>query len=80
MVSQLKFPYFTPVSLVEYVIGGTVCSCGNPVFSWLTFGKLPENPTVTPSASTQFITPSSINRYLQSVTVNPIPVTPTPGA
>jgi hypothetical protein len=48
----------------------------NPLTVWLTFGKLPENPVITPNTTTQVITPSAINRYLESVTVNPIPTTP----
>jgi hypothetical protein len=35
----------------------------------LTFGKLPENPVVTPTTSVQVIKPSAVNRYLESVTV-----------
>jgi hypothetical protein len=48
----------------------------NPLIGWLAFGKLPENPIVTPNTTTQVIVPSGENRFLQSVTVNPIPTTP----
>jgi hypothetical protein len=47
-----------------------------PLMSWFAFGKLPENPVVTPTSATQVVTASAVNRYLQSVTINPIPVTP----
>lgn len=73
-----QYPMFTPLGLVEMMVLPNVQVCGNPVFSWLSFGKLPENPVVTPNTSTQVVTVSSLNRYLQSVTVNPIPTTPTP--
>jgi hypothetical protein len=46
-----------------------MCQINNPVFNWLTFGKIPENPIVTPTTAVQVVTPSAINRYLQSVTV-----------
>ena len=36
---------------------------------WLAFGKLAENPVVTPSTSVQVVRPSGANRYLESVTV-----------
>jgi hypothetical protein len=73
-----QFPVLTPLSLVELMVRPGVYNCGNPVFAWLSFGKLPENPVVTPTSSRQVITASSINRYLNTVTVNPIPVTPAP--
>lgn len=75
MVCQTKYPYFTPLSLAEYTINPVLESCGNPVFNWLAFGKLPENPIVTPSNNTQYIQPSAKNRYLQSVTINPVVTT-----
>jgi hypothetical protein len=50
----------------------------NPVVSWLAFGKLPENPVVTPSSTVQVITPSAENKFLQSVTVEAITTPPTP--
>jgi hypothetical protein len=59
------------------MISSSICGTGNPVFSWITFGKIPENPKVTPSSSVQVIRPSSANRYLQSVTVEAV-ATPTP--
>lgn len=48
----------------------------SPLAVWFAFGKLPENPVVTPSTTTQVIIPSAENKFLQSVTVNPIPTTP----
>ena len=77
MVCQTKFPSFNSFSLVEYIVNPVVSQCGNSVFSWIAFNKLPENPVVTPSSSVQVVTPSAFNRYLQSVTVNAVS-TPTP--
>jgi hypothetical protein len=55
------------------------CSNIPTIFYWFAFGKLPENPVITPSTTTQVIYPSANNKFLQSVTVNPIPSTPTQG-
>jgi hypothetical protein len=49
-----------------------------PLTRWFAFGKLPENPVVTPTSSTQVVIPSAENKFLESVTVNPIPTSPTP--
>jgi hypothetical protein len=68
MISPLNFSGFCSSSLVAFCINSSSNIC--PVFSFLAFNKLPENPVVTPSTSVQAITPSSVNRYLQSVTVN----------
>ena len=72
--SVLTFPYFG-----SYAYASCVCSRSNfcnrnystGLSNWLLYGKLPENPVVTPSTTTQLITPSSFNRYLNSVTVLP---------
>lgn len=52
----------------------------SPLARWFAFGKLPENPVVTPTTSTQVIRPSAENRFLETVTVEPIPTTPGTGA
>jgi hypothetical protein len=44
--------------------------------AWIAFGKLPENPVITPNTTTQVVRPSSERRYIQSVTVEPVPTTP----
>jgi hypothetical protein len=44
----------------------------NPLSRWFAFGKIPENPVVTPSSSVQVIRPSAQNRYLESVTVEAV--------
>lgn len=41
----------------------------DPMIGWLLNGKIAENVVVTPSSSTQVITASGPNRYLNSVTV-----------
>lgn len=58
------------------VLGNGLCNA-NPIARWFAFGKLPENPVVTPNSSTQVITASAENKFLQSVTVNPVPTTST---
>jgi hypothetical protein len=54
------------------LISNTFCCSLTPLERWLTFGKLPENPVVTPTSTVQVVTPSGVNRYLQSVTVNAV--------
>ena len=41
----------------------------SPVYRWLMAGKISESPIVTPTNVTQVITPSGVNRALQTVTV-----------
>jgi hypothetical protein len=77
MLFPTQIPNINSFNLIYQLVGPGLDNCRNPVFAMLTFGKLPENPVVTPSASVQVITPSAPNRYLQSVTVN---ATSTPGA
>jgi hypothetical protein len=68
----LEFPSFNSFRFVEAQLVNNFGCTGNlnPVFPWIFFGKIPENPVVTPSTSVQVIRPSAVNRYLQSVTVN----------
>jgi hypothetical protein len=61
------------------VLRSNFCTSLNPVVNWLAFGKLPENPIITPSATVQVVAPSAENRYLQTVTVEAIPSSPTTG-
>jgi hypothetical protein len=68
MLSPLLFPGFNSLSLVSFLVK-PVCDCSCPILSVLAFGKLPENPVVTPGTSVQVVRPSSVNRFLQSVTV-----------
>jgi hypothetical protein len=74
MLSFTAYPNVT----YGFILRSNFCGNVNPLVNWLAFGKLPENPVVTPSSSTQVIRPSAENRFLESVTVNPIPTTPTP--
>lgn len=60
----LQYPFITPYSYVSMYTRQL-----SPLGNWLAFGKLPENPIVTPSTSVQVIRPSGANRYLESVTV-----------
>lgn len=65
MISILQFPFITPYFYTTQFLG----SCTSPLQQWFLFGKIAENPIVTPSTSVQVITPSGVNKYLQSVTV-----------
>lgn len=60
----LQYPFITPYSYVSMYTRNL-----SPLGNWLVFGKLPENPVVTPTTSVQVIRPSAVNRYLESVTV-----------
>ena len=75
MLSPIKFPSLT--------YGGLLLSrfCGNTnsVVRWLAFGKLPENPVITPTSSTQVVRASAENKFLETVTVESIPTTTTTG-
>jgi hypothetical protein len=75
MLTPLIFPNLTYGAL----LGSRFCGNVNPIVRWLAFGKLPENPVVTPNTTTQVIRPSAENRFLETVTVEPIPTTTTGG-
>lgn len=72
---MLNYSSFTTMTNVECHVSRGMGLCKNPVFYWLAFEKLPENPVVSPSGSTQVVAPSAVNRYLQTVTVNPVSTT-----
>jgi hypothetical protein len=76
MVQYKNYPYFTPMAFVEWIVSDGVRSCRNPVFYQLAFGKIPETPVVTPSSVQQVVRPSAVNRYIDSVVVNPVPTVP----
>lgn len=65
-------PIYYPFVDVGVILRANLPHC-NPIQAWLAFGKLPENPIVTPNATRQLIQPSAQNKYLQTVTVEPIP-------
>lgn len=69
--------FFNQVSY-GFILGRNLCNV-TPINRWLVFGKLPENPVITPSTSVQVVSPSAENRFLETVTVNPIPTTTTEG-
>lgn len=72
----LQFPFITPYT---YALSFTK-GCGSPLQQWLVYGKIAENPVVTPSTTVQVVRPSGANRYLQSVTVEATTTTTTTGA
>lgn len=74
--NYVNFSNFSGKTLIEAVITPGFSAVTNPVFAWMTFGKIPENPVVTPTNAVQIISPSANNRFLQTVTVNAIPTTP----
>lgn len=61
--------------LMPYNYVAMFTSSASPLATWLAFGKIAENPVVTPTTSVQVIRPSGANRYLQSVTVNAVTTT-----
>lgn len=65
----LSIPFVTPYTYAKTFCGGIR---SNPTYDWLLWGKLPEDVVVNPSADTQVISASGVNKYLQSVTINPI--------
>ena len=65
MISVLQYPFVTPYTYTTQFLTG----CTSPLQQWLIYGKIPENPIVTPSSSVQVITASAANKYLKSVTV-----------
>ena len=70
MFSPINYPFFNQFSLISCYVRPT-CENACPVVSYLAFGKLPENIVVTPNTTTQVIRPSSVNKFLQTVTVKP---------
>lgn len=62
----LQFPYTTPMTLIS-----NFCptAYNSPLYNWLVWGKIPENPIITPTMREQVVIPSSKSRYLNSVTV-----------
>lgn len=71
---SIIFSPFNNYSLVTpFTYAAEFCSAGVPVISYLLNMKLPENPVVSAATTTtQVITPSAKNRYIQSVTVEKV--------
>jgi hypothetical protein len=72
MLSPISYSSLSYGSLLR----DNFCCNVPPIIGWFAFGKLPENPVITPNTTTQVVVPSAENRFLASVTVNPIPTTP----
>lgn len=70
MNDVIQYRFLTPYNYVAMFT-----SSASPLATWLAFGKIAENPVVTPTTSVQVINPSGANRYLQSVTVNAVTTT-----
>ena len=64
MRDVIQYRFFTPYDYMAMYV-----TSASPLVTWLTFGKIAENPVVTPTTSVQVIRPSGVNRYLQTVTV-----------
>lgn len=76
MNDVIQYKFLTPFTYMSMFIGNNF-----PLTNWLVFGKIAENPVVTPSTSVQVVRPSGVNRYLASVTVEATTTTtPTTGA
>lgn len=70
--SVLQYPYFVGP---YFTVNNCFCSGvvrSNPVYNWLFFGRLPENPVVSPLYRTTVVEPSARNRALETVTVKAI--------
>jgi hypothetical protein len=72
MNSIIQYRFFTPYDYMAMYV-----TSASPLATWFAFGKIAENPVVTPTTSVQVIKPSAVNRYLQSVTVEAVTTTPT---
>ena len=70
MNNVIQYRFLTP-----YNYATMFWNCGSPLENWLVFGKIAENPVITPSTSIQVVRPSGANRYLESVKVKAIPTT-----
>lgn len=75
MISPIFYNTVTPFTYAA-AFCQPVVSVVSPAMAWIAFGKIGENPVVTPNAKTQVIRASGVNRFLQTVTVKPIPTTP----
>lgn len=73
MKDVIQYRFMMPYDYVAMFV-----TSATPLATWLAFGKIAENPVVTPTTSVQVIRPSGANRYLQSVTVEAVTTTPTP--
>lgn len=62
----LRIPYITPLS---YMSNFCTAMPNNSLYNWLIWGRIAENPVVTPTMREQVIMPSAKNRYLNSVTI-----------
>ena len=72
MKDVIQYRFMMPYDYVAMFV-----TSASPLATWLAFGKIAENPVVTPTTSVQVIRPSGANRYLQSVTVEAVASTPT---
>lgn len=64
MNNVIQYRFLTPFNYASMFI-----QYNSPLVAWLVFGKIAENPVITPSTSIQVVRPSGANRYLESVTV-----------
>lgn len=64
MIDVIQYQFITPYNYTKMFLRNA-----SPLAHWLAFGKLAENPIITPSKSDQVVEPSAANRYLESVTV-----------
>lgn len=72
MFTCLQYPTVSSESVVIYAIDRSGSLQKNPVYNWMLFGKIGENPVVSPAYYTQVTTPSGKNRVLTEVTTLPI--------
>lgn len=76
MISPLFYSYFNAFSFASGFIQPRISTI-SPAISWIAFGKIAENPVITPNSTVQVVVPSAANRYLESVTVSAVANTTT---
>ena len=85
MLYVLQYPNFTTYDLATSMCDRDGSIKNSQLYGWLMYGKLGESITLTPLYDQVYSTPAAKNRYIQDVTVEPIPsgvasVTPATGA
>ena len=65
----MTYPSFEYQLLNSETYAKSFCSCCSTITKWFLNGKLPERIVVTPSATTQVVTATGKNRYLEEVVV-----------
>ena len=73
MLYVLQYPNFTTYDLATSMCDRDGSIKNSQLYGWLMYGKLGESITLTPLYDQVYSTPAAKNRYIQDVTVEPIP-------